>query len=239
MIASVVIGALLIVTGLVLLRRPRVWGWAGDQIALRSVELWPPEDRDRILGGYGRILRGVRRLAPYIFLPEGLAVLLLMDTALAAMIGGAFLIIVAGVLGIFRRFLPNLPFVTASAVLFAGGGIGIAVGFTGRLMFSVGAGLAFGAAMMVSLAGVGVIARLFVRRMPTTGDLAGEMGGTARWFFLLAYLLVLGSVLAPGIGLAVAIGVPWPFIGVWLALVVSTCIAAAWFGLRAARRRRA
>jgi hypothetical protein len=186
---------------------------------------------------YSKILGVWRILIPSILLLLGVAALLYGHAEFAAFLGGTALLLAAASVRLFHRFLPQLPASVASAALFAGAGIGVAIGFTGRPLLSLVIGLGFGIGMMVSLAGVGAIGWLLMRIVPTTTTPAAEATRVSRRFLVLAYFLTLPVVLAPLIGLALVIGVRWPFAVAWL--VLSTCASAGalLLGLRAANKR--
>ena len=235
MIVSLVIGALLIATGLALLARPRAWDWANDQISLRASELWPPEDRDKVLDAYDKILRGIRRFAAPFLLLLGLAAVLVVDTGLAAVIGGATLLEIAGVVAIFRRFLPTLPFLVAWAVLLAGSAAGIAFGLTGSAALSLEAGAAFGVAVTAGLEVTRAMAVVVGRKLRLEGKPLREMGRAGRRIFVAMYLLTFLLVIAPFIGLGVALGIPWQIGVAWLAIMLAGGVAGLCLAFRAAR----
>jgi len=55
--------------------------------------------------------------------------------------------------------------------------------------------------------------------------------------FLLAYVYLLAVILATGIGVGMALGAPWLFMGVVLAICTASLSIGAWFALRTIRSR--
>jgi len=228
MIASLVIGALLIVAGLVLLAQPRVWDWANDQISLRASKLWPSEDRDRLLGAYQKILRVIRVFfGPWLLL-LGLAALLVMDAQIAGLLGGVALLVAASLVQLFWRFVPATTYAMASAALFGGTGLALGIAVTDSPWIPLGAGLA-------------------VAAMATAGRVLAVLGSrtAAGWtkrtnplrppIALALAILSLTLGLGPLSGLLLLFGVPWAWIGGWLALCVASVLVGVWFAVRNVR----
>ena len=221
MIASLVIGALLIVTGLALLARPQVWDWARDQVGLRASEVLPAAaDHDRIVRAYLKILRVIRVFfGPWLLL-LGLAALLAMEAQIAGLLGGVALLVAASLVQVFWRFVPAAAYAMASAVLFGGTGLAVGIAVADSPWVPLGAGLAVAAAATGSRTAWGWVKRTNRLQPPVAFALA---------------ILSLALGLGPLAALLLLFGVPWAWFGGWLALSVASVLVGVWFAVRNVR----
>lgn len=229
MIASLVIGALLVATGLALLARPRVWDWARDQVGLRASEVLPAgADHDRIVRAYLKILRVIRVFfGPWLLL-LGLAALLVMDAQIAGLLGGVALLVAASFVQLFWRFVPGAAYAMASAVLFGGIGLALGIAVTDSPWVSLGAGLA--------LAAVATVSRVLAARRSQTAATRTKRTSQLRPLVVFALaILSLALGLGPVAALLVLVGVPWALIGGWLAVCVASVLVGVWFAVRNVR----
>ena len=231
MIASLVIGALLIVTGLALLAKPRVWDWARDQVGLRASEVLPAgADHDRIVRAYLKILRVIRVFfGPWLLL-LGLAALLVMDAQIAALAGGVALLVAASFVQIFWRFVPTVAYAAASAVFFGGIGLALGIGVTGSLWLPLGAGL--------TLAAVATASRVVALRLNHAAAMRTRRVDRPRLIAAFALgVLSLALGLGPVAVLLALLGVPWVLVGGWLAVCAVSVLIGLWFRFRTGTSR--